>query len=71
MRNILFLLLLPLFSFSQELSIKGTILDELNETILFKLFVLEILIGFQCVWAKDCNINKNTIKKEVDFLYIT
>ena len=33
MRNILFLLLLPLFSFSQELNIKGTILDELNEPI--------------------------------------
>lgn len=32
MRNILFLLI-PFFSFSQELSIKGTILDELNEPI--------------------------------------
>lgn len=33
MRNILFILLLPLFSFSQELSIKGAVLDELNEPV--------------------------------------
>ena len=33
MKNFLLLLLLPFFSFSQELSIKGTILDELNEPI--------------------------------------